>query len=68
MSIEELLGYLWGTRLEAIFRHDYYTNMYRKWAGGHQDKIDVLVKAYGWICEAKLLSEIIQRVMGGFDE
>lgn len=68
MSIEELLGYLYGSRIEAMFRHDYYKNMHRKWAGSSQDKIDILVKAYGWICEVKLLSEIIQRVMGGFNE
>ena len=69
MNREELLGYLYGARLEAMFRHEYYTNMHRKWAGGVlEDKIDILVNSYGWVCEARLLSEIIRNTVGGFNE
>lgn len=59
MNREELLGYLYGARIEAMFRHDYYKNMYRKWAGSFPDKVDIMVKAHGWVCEARVLSEVL---------
>lgn len=65
MRDEELLGYLYGLRLELRHRGEYYTNMAKKWEGRLEDKIEKFTKAYGWLCEERLVMELLNQIEGG---
>jgi len=63
MSLVELLGYIYGLRKEAQYQKAYYLNMGQKWQGIFTDKIDKLAKAYGWVCEEKILTELLKELI-----
>jgi len=65
MSREELLGYLYGLKLEVHYRSAYYLNMAKKWEGRLEDKMEKFTKAHGWACEERLITEILYEIQGG---
>jgi len=63
MNIKELLGFMYGLRLEMLWRKEYYYEMARKWKGEFGDKITKLGKAFGCACEEVLLTELLKEMI-----
>lgn len=63
MKILELLGFMWGLRLEMLWKKEYYYEMARKWEGNPMDKFDKLGKAFGCACEEVLLTELLKEMV-----
>lgn len=63
MNAEELLGFMYGLRLEMRWRKEYYYEMGRKWKGDPVNEFNKLGRAFGCACEETLLTELLKEMV-----